>query len=1511
MVDQVERLGIEDGITGPMKAAEAQLRKTADAADVVEKSVTRMGTSIKTLVNRNDEATKASNTLERAMRELKNAQENGAAAVARGDVTQQQLSNTLETLSTKVRAARAAMDSSGDTATRYASAHNQAATAARALSVQIPDIVSGLATGQGVFQIAIQQGQQIAGSFQSAGISFRALGPAIASILSPLVSVGGAVAVGVAGLGALAYSAETTQREMLGLQATLRASRDDYAAMAAEAEKAARAVAASSGFGTGDARAAATSFAAQPAFQGSQAQLQNLVRTAGDLSVALGVTLPAAAEELARAISHPAEVADQLAKQFGGTIPQATVDMIKSLAAGGDNARAFAEIMGIVQGKTKGAAEASKTELQKALEDLGAAFVRTDGQGQSFVQTLGTGIANAAATAVSALATVVRGIEGMWEAATNTGKGGVIPGASTGSVNPVVITPDNRLPQDVSNEIYRIAEQRNFAGNASVSALQADFATRLTYQESRGQQFAKGGGVLTSPAGALGTMQVMPGNAGGNDLTTQSGNITAGLKVINDLWAKYDGNPGLVAMAYNWGPARVDALLEGIKTTGQVGSIPEETEKFVQNITGSGYRSFLPGGANVNSGTLSGGGTWDSTGGANTGVVNDPRVIINEALQRAGNTTPTGTAQTASDDIKLYTKALADLAEQGDTSSASVAKLREALQTAQVSFYNAIGPAEKLVRATDLQIKSELSVADAWKNGAAAADHATNVIKAQSDALAFADPRTKQYAETVTVLVDRYDALSRARQETAAGSALFDQGQQLEYLQVEAQTIGLSEDARNRTLAAEKERQAIAKTMPGILDEEKERLIANAAAMADAATAIERQRRAIDELGNIASNIFSQLQNAITNAFVSGSGAAVNFGNIAKGAISAVVAEAVKLAIINPLMNSAFGGSRTTLSDIGGVLGKVVGGGSSGSGFDFGTLSNLYSLGKGAYGAFTGGTGTVSPFLDSVGAYVAPELFNSLPASSAAYAALPAGEAGPVAIQGALGTTFSSAASGVIGGAGAGFAAGSLVGGAVQGSLGKVGPAPQIGAGVGATGGALAGAYAGTVIFPGIGTAVGALIGGLLGGTLGGGGGGLIGPKAPSSFSSIGLSIDSDGYLKTGKEVVQKDEGAKALFDATHEGVTALNQFFSEAGLRVASLGGITQLGSGAGDPSKAQSLGNAFGGFRFDANNEVLDRALNDRAFDNAGDLQNVVSDILNFVKTTVPALEALKTQVNNGTATTALETLNSQFSAAIEKAKGLGIATEDLSTAWNDATGAVMKQVNAQTRVMDENLTLRFASARASNTGSSADAMGAQLLAFDTQAAHERESLTDTLKGIWGDAFTSASAYADQMALLEKTLGEERLSIQKQYNDRISANASTTVSSLADYASGLGTSSASPLSPMAQYTQAAQQFGGVSRLAAEGDYSALSNITSSADTFLSLSRTVNGGGAGYASDYRRVLDALDKASLLTTDTLTASVLQAETRTQTQVLQTELKRLRDEVVALRQQVAQTDSRPR
>src|SRR6185503_11457262 len=53
-----------------------------------------------------------------------------------------------------------------------------------------------------------------------------------------------------------------------------------------------------------------------------------------------------------------------------------------------------------------------------------------------------------------------------------------------------------------------------------------------------------------------------------------SQNITGGLGNIAKLWAKYGGNPDLVAMAINWGPGNVDQLISGLKTTADV---PKET----------------------------------------------------------------------------------------------------------------------------------------------------------------------------------------------------------------------------------------------------------------------------------------------------------------------------------------------------------------------------------------------------------------------------------------------------------------------------------------------------------------------------------------------------------------------------------------------------------------------------------------------------------------------------------------------------------------------------------------------------------------------------------------------------------------------------------------------------------------------------------------------------------------------------------------------------------------------
>lgn len=91
-------------------------------------------------------------------------------------------------------------------------------------------------------------------------------------------------------------------------------------------------------------------------------------------------------------------------------------------------------------------------------------------------------------------------------------------------------------------------------------------------------------------------------------------------------------------------------------------------------------------------------------------------------------------------------------------------------------------------------------------------------------------------------------------------------------------------------------------------------------------------------------------------------------------------------------------------------------------------------------------------------------------------------DAAQVAASGGVTATIGSLA----GALGVGFGAGSLAGGLVQNAVGKVGPAPQIGAGLGAAAGlggalAIAGAAAAPWTF-----GLSALIGGPLGGAAGG-----------------------------------------------------------------------------------------------------------------------------------------------------------------------------------------------------------------------------------------------------------------------------------------------------------------------------------------------------------------------------------------------------------------------------------------
>jgi hypothetical protein len=117
---------------------------------------------------------------------------------------------------------------------------------------------------------------------------------------------------------------------------------------------------------------------------------------------------------------------------------------------------------------------------------------------------------------------------------------------------------------------------RMIEGAAAAHRLPAGFFTRLIWQESSFRPH------VTSGAGAQGVAQFMPGTAaerGLGDPFDPEQAIPKSAELLADLRRRF-GNLGLAAAAYNGGPARVEAWLEGR------GGLPGETRNYVSVITG-------------------------------------------------------------------------------------------------------------------------------------------------------------------------------------------------------------------------------------------------------------------------------------------------------------------------------------------------------------------------------------------------------------------------------------------------------------------------------------------------------------------------------------------------------------------------------------------------------------------------------------------------------------------------------------------------------------------------------------------------------------------------------------------------------------------------------------------------------------------------------------------------------------------------------------------------------------
>lgn len=470
-------------------------------------------------------------------------------------------------------------------------------------------------------------------------------------------------------------------------------------------------------------------------------------------------------------------------------------------------------------------------------------------------------------------------------------------------------------------------------------------------------------------------------------------------------------------------------------------------------------------------------------------------------------------------------------------------------------------------------IKNNGELAAAYGTGDQAALTAVASQKALSEAMKlFPDDVVKQGA-AVASLTEKYLQLDASAARAGVAQQNLSSRDNIDLLNTETATIGMNSDARDVLIAKMRaESEMHRKFGDDILNKEAQEYINLAQSTVQAQQSLTQMQNSFNDLQNIGVTAFDTVGQAITQALVNGNGKAIDFGNVFKGVISSILQEVIKLGVINPILNSVFGGQRGTLSSAlsaynsGGSGGLFGGSASTSAGGDLGAFdgpgsnSNISSFdGPGASASGGGLMGGATAVLGGAGAvYNIGQLVTTQSASSVAVgAAADAFSGAGVSLTAASPSLGITAEGGLTT-----LAATSSALSAVTSAL------PYIGAGIGVitsfakgdyVGGVatLAGAAIGTAILPGVGTALGAVLGSTIGG--------LFGNKHPENpFQTAGVNVQ-DGRVVLGTVASQKEDISGAL-KSVKDFATGVNDYLASVHLTIANPNG--RIG-GVGDNVK------------------------------------------------------------------------------------------------------------------------------------------------------------------------------------------------------------------------------------------------------------------------------------------------------------------------------------------------------
>ena len=293
------------------------------------------------------------------------------------------------------------------------------------------------------------------------------------------------------------------------------------------------------------------------------------------------------------------------------------------------------------------------------------------------------------------------------------------------------------------------------------------------------------------------------------------------------------------------------------------------------------------------------------------------------------------------------------------------------------------------VKATDLQTNAQRALISAYEEGGAALQHSLNFEQAVIKARETAVVGTVEYQKQVIALTEALDRQAQVERDVAAAKDINKIEQATAATQKEFDLINATIDVRTREMAILKERQALMLANGQVADMEQQKAIDAAAKFAALQQNLSVQKQALNDITGAFSSAFDTIGDSITQALISGQGKAINFRNVMTSVAQQILQAFLKMAVLNPILNSLFPGSghRSTLGDVFGALENVTPGSSSSSssgGGGTGILGTIFSLVSSIGGLFGGGAATGPGNFPDLGAIQASSIAaaGALPAAS-------------------------------------------------------------------------------------------------------------------------------------------------------------------------------------------------------------------------------------------------------------------------------------------------------------------------------------------------------------------------------------------------------------------------------------------------------------------------------------------------------------------------------------------------